>query len=151
MFCGFIFTFQILTQDQYYSVIQNPTLIRNYCFYFLAAMLGLLILSIYFIYSYKLRFRLENVYKSICWYKWLFWVCEWSMLPLMFNVAWFGNCQFKTQRQAIVLPNCKKDGNHWPNVMIICFSVSFFIVFIYNMVLLYIVNKQKISIATHEA
>jgi len=87
-------SFNILSQEQYYDLIQNPTNIRDFTFYFLAGLLGLMLVSIFLIFCTKLRFRLENVYKDVCWYKWLFWICELTMLPLMFNVAWLANCQF---------------------------------------------------------
>ena len=105
----------------------------------MASMLGVLIVMIVFIFSGKLKYRLENVHKSICWYKWLFWLCELSLLPLLFNVVFTGNCTYFTGREAVILANCKKDGNHWPNVLIIIMSVAFALVFIYNGVLIYII------------
>ena len=96
----------------------------------MASMLGVLIVMIVFIFSGKLKYRLENVHKSIC---------ELSLLPLLFNVVFTGNCTYFTSREAVILANCKKDGNHWPNVLIIIMSVAFALVFIYNGVLIYII------------
>ncbi len=73
----------------------------------MAALLGLLIVLTALIYMARLRYRLEYVTNWICWYKWLFWLCEWVMLPLMFNIAWLGNCTYYTQRPALTLANCK--------------------------------------------
>lgn len=98
----------------------------------------------------KLRYRLDNVYKDVCWYKWLFWMCELVMVPMMFNVAWLGNCKFYSQRDAVTMANCMQDGNHWPNILIICMSVMFVIVFAYNCVLWYIIQSAKISTEFHE-
>lgn len=113
-------------------------------------MLSLMCCSCCLIYCSKLRYRLENVYKTFCWYKWLFWVCEWCMLPLLFNVVWLANCEFYTARDAITLANCKQDGNHWPNIQFICMAVAFFIVIAYNMVLVYLIQSAKISSEFHE-
>lgn len=98
----------------------------------------------------KLRYRLENVYKDVCWYKWLFWCCELMMVPFMFNVAWLGNCKFYSQRDAVTMADCVQDGNHWPNVLIICMTVMFVIVFAYNCVLWYIIQSAKVSTEFHE-
>ena len=91
-------SFNMLNQEQYYDQVQNPTAIRNNQFYFMIALVALLAVCLFFTYAFKLRFRLENVYMSICWYKWLFWLCEWAMLPLLFNICWLGNCKFYTLR-----------------------------------------------------
>lgn len=107
-------------------------------------------MCLFLIFCYKLRFRLENVYMSICWYKWLFWLCELAMMPLMFNIAWLGNCKFYTLRDALVLADCAEDGNHWPNIMIVAVVLCFAIVFVYNYVLLKIVLSSLISIDRHE-
>jgi hypothetical protein len=116
-------------------LIQNPTNIRDYCFYFMFALFGLMFVSSFLICCTKLRFRLENVYKNFCWYKWLFWFCELTMLPVMFNVAWLANCEFHSKRDGIILANCMQDGNHWPNILIITMTIMFMIVFSYNYIL----------------
>jgi hypothetical protein len=100
---------------------------------------GLMIVSIFLICFKKLRFRLENVYKNICWYKWLFWLCELVMLPLMFNVAWLANCEFHSKRDGVILADCMQDGNHWPNILIICMSIMFVVIASYNYILFYII------------
>jgi hypothetical protein len=116
----------------------------------MASMLVVLIVMIVFIFSGKLKFRLENVYKSICWFKWLFWFCELSLLPLLFNVIFTGNCTFFTKRDVVVLANCQKDGLYSPIIMIVIMSVAFALVFMYIVVLIYIIQSAKISTAFHE-
>lgn len=150
LFAAGIGTWNILSQDQYYEQITDARSLRDNTFYFLAALVALLLSALFLIFCYKLRFRLENVYMSICWYKWLFWLCELAMVPLMFNIAWLANCKFYTLRDALVLANCAEDGNHWPNIMIVAMALGFVAVFAYNCVLLYIVLSSLISIERHE-
>jgi len=61
------------------------------------------------------------------------------MMPLMFNVAWLGNCTFWTKRDALLMADCAQDGKHWPNVLIICMSVMFVIMAGYNCALGYVI------------
>jgi hypothetical protein len=119
----------------------------------MAGLLGVLIISLFFIYAKLIRFVLEYNLKFFCWYKWGFWFCEIVYLPLMFNIAWLGNCKFYSQRQAITITNCNEDKiypNVWPNVMMVILAVMFAIMLGYNMVLLYILEKNKISTEFHE-
>lgn len=149
-FSFYMLSWNIWTQERYYDLIQSPNLVRTGCGFFLATMFCVLFCACCCLCSKKLRYRLEIVYTSLCWYKWLFWFCESIMLPLMFNTVWLANCRFYTLREAVTVADCLDGGNHWPNILYICMAACFLMVFVYNVILVTLINQAKISSEFHE-
>lgn len=64
--------------------------------------------GMYFNIKKRLRYRLETAYSHyINFYRLYFWICEIMFLPCLVNVAWPATCNFRTEREAIELLNCK--------------------------------------------
>lgn len=104
-FSIWIWDWNILSQENYYEVVQDAVKVRNACLGFLGAavLLGLVSLVVQ---QKTLKFRLENTYSNVYWLKWLFWLVEISFVPLLFNISWYGNCTFVTNRDALKIADC---------------------------------------------
>lgn len=129
----------IWTQDMYYAYIEQASDVLKVTFCYLAASIIIFMGAFFLIVNKTFKFRLENVYTRICWYKWLFWLIEWLYFPLLFNTVWNANCKFHTEREAIIIADCDKDipGNHMTNVFFICMAISFAMAALYNVILIY--------------
>lgn len=132
-------------------MIQDAAKVRNACFGFLAAAVLLALISL-LVQQKTVKFRLENTYSNVYWLKWLFWLVEISFVPLLFNISWYGNCKFTTDRQALTLADCKNDfeGNHNKIILTACVPIAFGLAATYIGVLWWIINDQKVSAEFHE-
>ena len=112
----------------------------------MACMLGVAIIVLMLSAFKYFKYHLEVVYDFIMWYKWLFWLCELLFFPALFNVIWTANCHFYSQRDAIVLANCTKDMNPYPQLELGFLALAFAIAVFYNAMLIWIIEKSKISV-----
>lgn len=101
----------------------------------------------------RLRFRIENAYsKHLNIFRIYWWVCEVLYLPLLVNVAWPATCNFRTEREAIeeLLIDCKSGGMLRWWLMKVMLTMSYVWALGYNIMLLKIINQNKITTAFHE-
>jgi hypothetical protein len=59
---------------------------------YLGVALAIVLFAVIMVAPKRFKYRLDYVYLNVNWYKWLFWLCEWCYFPLLFNIAWVGNC-----------------------------------------------------------
>ena len=103
----------------------------------------------------RLRYRLENAYvNKFNFFRWYFWLCEIMYLPFLVNVAWPATCNFRTEREAIQLLNCKGPQYEYGMVYwwimkgLLC--LSYFWAVGYNLMLFKFIYQNKITTEFHE-
>ena len=103
----------------------------------------------------KMRYRLENAYAAkFNFFRWYFWLCEIMYMPFLINVAWPATCNFRTEREAIQLLDCK--GPQYENGMVYWWimkgmlCMSYFWALGYNFMLYKFLYQNKITTAFHE-
>merc|ERR1719266_1097894 len=89
----------------------------------------------------RLRHRIENSYsKHINIFRVYWWICEALYLPLLVNVAWPATCNFRTEREAIELLDCKSRGWVSWSLMKVMLFFSYVWAVGYNLMLLKIIS-----------
>lgn len=103
----------------------------------------MLIFSIMMILSCNplVKYRMEFVHVRTCnWLRHIFWVIELLYLPLVFSLAWTGNCKFYSVRDAVAITDCKPDDSViWYYIMKAGMIAGFLIALSYNLILLSII------------
>ena len=108
MMCVLGTVFHISDQDGYYKFMQDYDVMYNIIIIWTA-------ITVVFYFSgwavniqRRLRHRIENSYsKHVNLFRVYWWICEALYLPLLVNVAWPATCNFRTEREAIELLDCK--------------------------------------------
>lgn len=99
----------------------------------------------------KLKYRCNHVFTKFNIYRWFFWLCELTMMPVLINLAWTGTCAFSSIRPAIKIDmaTCTHfQGKetawvYWAMMgsTVLGFAAAIF----YNCVLIYLVRLSTIS------
>jgi hypothetical protein len=98
--------------------------------------------------TYKIDFNSKKQGCTI--YRIWFWVMEIMLIPLLLNISWPATCNFWTERDAITLIDCKEDGPVTWWIMKALQIAAFIMALLYNIYLLYILEKNKVNARYHE-
>jgi len=98
----------IPNQKEYYNFMQDYDLMYKVILIWTATTIAFYSFGMVLSLRKKLRYRLEHAYASkFNFFRWYFWLCEIMYLPFLVNVAWPATCNFRTEREAIQLLDCK--------------------------------------------
>lgn len=96
--------------------------------------------------SKTIHYRLLKKKKSIFVFKWLAWFTELIYFPLMLNIVEYSTCNYYTQKEAVILINCKRDIPFgWYTVMWVSTLVALVVGLLYNIMLGVHLYREKIS------
>lgn len=144
-------SFHIWSQDKYYNTIESmpASLIVTICF---TVAMMLVFTAIYRSNGEtRLRYRMEHVYvQKFNWFRWSFWFCELTYLPFLANIAFFGNCVFISERDAISPTTCDETGGAAKWFMKLLVGLALVLGFIYNLMLFDVIKSNRISNTFHE-
>jgi hypothetical protein len=161
MFASWLLSFHLRSQEQYYIFIKDFNEIWVVTCIYLGALLVLIAILSYMNCKRRLKYRLEFTYsKSINWFRWVFWLVEALYLPVLANAAWAGNCSFFSKRAAVFTSKCysnKTDPDDYESIDVLYHwllkAAAYYAILmavVYNLILLYIIQTQKISTQFHE-
>ena len=146
-------SFHIRDQEEYYDFMQSYDLMYKVILIWTGITAAFYITGWSVNIQRRLRFRIENSYsKYLNIFRIYWWICEIMYLPLLVNVAWPATCNFRTEREAIeeLLIDCKSGGMLRWWLMKVMLTLSYVWALGYNVMLLKIINQNKITTAFHE-
>ena len=138
-------------QDAYYFFMQDYDLMYKVIVIWSAITVVFYFAGWYLNFQKRLRFRIEGAYsKYVNIFRVYWWLCEAFYLPMLVSVAWPATCNFRTEREAITLLDCKAGGMVAWWVMKVMLGLAYFWAVGYNVMLFKIITQNKITTAFHE-
>lgn len=149
-FAGAIGAFHIWDQPQYIHLIQEEEYVKLCCWAFLGVSILVAFFWLVVLKSTWIRFRLDTVHTRVNWRRWWYLATELLYFPLIFNMAWLGNCHFMSKRDAISLATCANtdEAMYWILKAVVAWALAWGL--FYNGTLLQIIEYSKISSTFHE-
>jgi len=149
-FAALLFSWHVHTQEWYLYFMQHGDYVRLSLWGFVLASIVMVVFWLVMGCSKWIKFRLHNVHRKVNWYRWLFIACELVYLPLLFNISWSANCTFITKRNAIQMATCANEDEAMYWILKALIGYAFCLALGYNIVLVYLIQFNKISTQYHE-